>query len=64
MDPNFGLSFLKTNNYNTLSYSYVILGRRGIEPNTGLNPFFEIVLNVFFMNKTFSVLYSFLLYRT
>ena len=27
-------------------------GRRGIEPNTGLNPFLKIVLNVFCMHET------------
>ena len=31
----------------------VKIGRREIEPNTGLNPFFKTALNVFGIHKTF-----------
>ena len=31
---------------------FVKIGRRGIEPKTGLNPFLKTALNVFCMRKT------------
>ena len=33
------------------------MGRRGIDPNSGLNPCLEIALNVFCMHKTYSFAY-------
>ena len=39
---------------------FLNFGRRGIETNTGLNPFLKIVLNVFCMHKT--DIFSYIIY--
>ena len=37
----------------SLSMYNVHICKRGIEPNTGLNPFFKIALNLFLCTKNF-----------